>query len=339
MVIAKPFPLFASLTGIAQQLDIRLQQLCYWPTQYGKLRKRKGDLESTNSVHPDYIRFYNSLWLVANDVIIGIALGTFLIENSAGVAGWLDALLRTYTIDGFRGTISWLSGKPAGLKVNEELAVFLGDLFLWVVDYWAGSMASVRPHFAKIIWIIGFSSFAGATMPISIFSDLLSILTLHIYSFYLASARIYHWQLTTIISLFHLFRGKKRNVLRNRIDSCDYDIDQLLVGTILFTLLFFLLPTVLVYYLTFAVARMIIIGIKAGLETILAFLNHFPLFALMLRTKDAKRLPGGVQFEMLDVDKSPSEESPNAGENVSYVMLKRIDPLYLEASMDFTNDG
>jgi hypothetical protein len=129
-------------------------------------------------------------------------------------------------------------------------------------------------------------------MPIAMFSDLLSALTIHIYSFYLASARIYHWQLTILQSLFHLFRGKKHNVLRNRIDSCDYDLDQLLVGTILFTLLFFLLPTVVVFYLNFAIARMIIISMKAGFDTLLSCLNHFPLFALMLRIKDERRLPG-----------------------------------------------
>ena len=129
-------------------------------------------------------------------------------------------------------------------------------------------------------------------MPISLFSDILSLLTLHIYSFYIASARIFHWQLTIIISLFHLFRGKKRNILRNRIDSCDYDLDQLLLGTILFTLQFFLLPTVFVFYLTFASARVAVIALKAGLEIGLACLNHFPLFAVMLRLKDSRRLPG-----------------------------------------------
>ena len=150
----------------------------------------------------------------------------------------------------------------------------------------------LRPWLPSIVAFIGFTSFAGATMPISIFSDLASILTLHIYSFYIASARIFNWQLTIIISLFHLFRGKKRNVLRNRIDSCDYDLDQLLLGTVLFTLLFFLLPTVFVFYLLFASARMGIILLKAALDTMLACLNHFPLFALMLRIKDARRLPG-----------------------------------------------
>lgn len=124
------------------------------------------------------------------------------------------------------------------------------------------------------------------------FSDLLSILTVHIYSFYLASARIYNWQLTILISLFHLFRGKKHNVLRNRIDSCDYDLDQLLVGTIVFCLLLFLLPTVVVFYLNFAIARMVIISLKASFDTLLSCLNHFPLFALMLRIKDPQRLPG-----------------------------------------------
>ena len=129
-------------------------------------------------------------------------------------------------------------------------------------------------------------------MPISLCSDLVSLLTLHIYSFYIASARIYNWQLTIIISLFHLFRGKKRNVLRNRIDSCDYELDQLLLGTILFTLLTFLLPTVAVFYFACALARSGIIFVKAILDTQLAALNHFPLFALMLRMKDSGRLPG-----------------------------------------------
>lgn len=156
----------------------------------------------------------------------------------------------------------------------------------------ADCIGSLRPFLPQIISFLGFSSFAGASMPISLFSDLLSVLTLHIYYFYIASARIFHWQLTIIMSLFHLFRGKKQNVLRNRIDSCDYDLDQLLLGTILFTLLFFLLPTVLVFYLTFASARMAIISLKAALDTLLACLNHFPLFALMLRIKDSRRLPG-----------------------------------------------
>ena len=313
-------PKYAALKDIsatAQQVEIRLQQFCYWPMQYVTLRLRKNDWESVTTSHPDYIRFYNSLWLVANDVIIGLALGSYIIDNADWVAAQISELLSTYTVDALQSSISWLMGWPAGLKLNNELGLFLGDLFLWVIEYWSsmfsiscyfilrlalwksmltlcceGFIEALRPALPHIVWFIGFSSFAGASMPLALFSDLLSILTVHIYSFYLASARIYHWQLNILVSLFHLFRGKKHNVLRNRIDSCDYGLDQLLVGTILFTLLFFLLPTVVVFYLNFAIARMAIIMLKAVFDTALSCLNHFPLFALMLRVKDPRRLPG-----------------------------------------------
>ena len=170
-------------------------------------------------------------------------------------------------------------------------------------------------------------------MPIAMFSDMLSTLTIHIYSFYLASGRIYHWQLTILRSLFHLFRGKKHNVLRNRIDSCDYDLDQLLVGTILFTLLFFLLPTVAVFYLNFAIARMAIISLKAGFDTLLSCLNHFPLFALMLRIKDPRRLPGGIRFELRDTHDYRRDGTNNSNSDgpppTSVIYLKVSDISFL----------
>ena len=86
----------------------------------------------------DDIRFYNSLWLVANDVIIGIALGSYIIENSVFVASQVDKIFNTWSIEGLRRMISWLMEWPGGLKLNTELAEFLGDLFLWVIDHWAG---------------------------------------------------------------------------------------------------------------------------------------------------------------------------------------------------------
>lgn len=126
------------ISATAQQVDIRLQQFCYWPFQYLTLRKRKDVWESVTQNHPDYIRFYNSLWLVANDVIIGIALGLYTIDHSDWVAHQINLALSRYTVDGLRRIITWLMDWPAGLKLNNELAAFLGDLFLWVIDYWAG---------------------------------------------------------------------------------------------------------------------------------------------------------------------------------------------------------
>jgi phosphatidylinositol glycan class Q protein len=49
--------------------------------------------------------------------------------------------------------------------------------------------------------------------------------------------------------------GKRWNSLRNRVDSYDYEIDQLFLGTLLFTIALFLLPTIATYYLFFAIVR------------------------------------------------------------------------------------
>ena len=46
--------------------------------------------------------------------------------------------------------------------------------------------------------------------------------------------------------------GKRYNVLRKRLDDWDYDLDQLILGTMLFTLISFLFPTISVYYILFA---------------------------------------------------------------------------------------
>jgi phosphatidylinositol glycan class Q protein len=135
---AKPeYAALKDISATAQQVEIRLQQFCYWPMQYLTLRKRKDDWESVTTSHPDYIRFYNSLWLVANDVIIGMALGSYIIDNSTWVAESISQILSIYTVDALQSTINWLMDWPAGLKLNNELAAFLGDLFLWVIEHWS----------------------------------------------------------------------------------------------------------------------------------------------------------------------------------------------------------
>lgn len=67
--------------------------------------------------------------------------------------------------------------------------------------------------------------------------------------------RLYQLQTAGLMSLWRLFRGKKYNPLRHRVDSAEFDQQQLLLGTLVFTVLLFLLPTVLVYYFVFTGLR------------------------------------------------------------------------------------
>ncbi|KAG0170356.1 phosphatidylinositol N-acetylglucosaminyltransferase subunit gpi1 [Apophysomyces sp. BC1015] len=288
------------LSTAGQQVDLRLQQLYFWPRQYALLWKK--NRANTAETRAHYISFYNNMWLIANDIIIGLAVGSFLMSNHLNVALILNKVLYKCTVESLESMMLWFLETPAGLKLNRELASFLSELFLWLIRLWTGCVQAIQPFTPQIIHMIGVSGMFGVSMIISLSSDFLAFMTLHVYCFYMVAARIFNWQLVILFSLFNLFRGKKRNILRNRIDSCDYDLDQLLLGTCLFTLLTFLFPTVIVYYLTFALGRVGVIFLQAIMETLLAFFNHFPLFAIMLRFKDPDRLPGGLHFKMFSHD-------------------------------------
>ena len=71
--------------------------------------------------------------------------------------------------------------------------------------------------------------------------------------------RLYRLQVYVLSSLWRLFRGKKWNVLRHRVDSASFDVDQLFVGTLLFTIFLFLLPTTGLYYIVFTLVNLIYI--------------------------------------------------------------------------------
>lgn len=311
--ISPEFPSLIELSATAQQIDLRLQQFSYSPIQYIRTT-RKIDWNASSLAHmqspvenslpieqyPEYIRFYNTLWLVINDVTLGVTIGAFLIDNQQALINFFGSFIVAKNLYGNLKMIStWLMNSPGGIKLNNELSMFFSELFTWMIEFWKIALIDpLIPNFPRIFYIIALSSTFGATFSIAIFSDFLSIITFHIYCFYFASARIFNWQLSILTSLFHLFCGQKRNILRNRIDSNDYDLDQLLLGTLLFTVLIFLLPTIFAFYLTFTITRLSILVIIGTLELLMSCLNHFPIFLILLRLKDYRRTPGGIKFEV-----------------------------------------
>ncbi|EPQ52601.1 Gpi1-domain-containing protein [Gloeophyllum trabeum ATCC 11539] len=289
-----------------QQCDTRTHQFSTLPTKFRSLRSHPG--VPVQDYCAKYDTFYNFVWLVLNDVIVGTAVGTFICENHNALAIELTTFVEDHLIGSIQRILIWLDNWPAGLKLNTELSNFYCSTFIGIIGLWGQILSFVIPYLPTLIYAVGVLGSCGSTMVVSSLLDLLNVFTVHLHICYYIGAAVYRQQLRTLDSLWNLFRGKRFNVLRNRIDNWDYDIDQLLLGTILFTLVAFLFPTVLTYYSLFAVLQFCVILIRASLETLLVFMNHFPLFALMLRVKDPWRLPGGIYFEL----RKPSTSSPPA---------------------------
>lgn len=260
-----------------------------------------------------YVNFYNTIWLILNDVTIGTAVGTFIRENDRVLSALIGRYTKTYLIEWVQWVLIWLDTWPAGLKLNTELSRFYTQMFTGLVTIWGTSFTHLTPYLPTLLTLLSFFSSFGLATTLSLTADLFALFTGHIYICYLISTSIYRFQLSTLTSLWNLFRGKRYNVLRKRMDSYEYEMDQLLFGTILFMVVSFLFPTVVVYHALFASLRFLSVLVYASMETVVAFMNHFPLFAIMLRVKDSARLPGGVYFTI--------HTEPNGGRE-TYMVLR-----------------
>ncbi|KAJ2162549.1 pig-Q [Coemansia sp. RSA 552] len=291
-------------SAVGQQLDLVVRRNVHlikqWQTRrYSKLALVRDSSGNSAQHNAQYADFWNNVWVIGLDILLGCLLGLYLTAYSRAVSDYMVAALKRHTVTSLEQTIVWLRGWPAGLKLNNGLDGFLAELFLWLVHFWTVVFLPFARYFRVVVTIAGWSGFVGGfTMQLAVLSDALTLATLHTYWFYMVATRIFHWQLMTLFSLFNLFRGRKHNVLRNRIDRCDYDLDQLLIGTILFTLLTYLFPTVLVYYLTFVGRRLAVIMAQGVLEIILGILNHCPIFYTALRLRDPLMFPGGVCYNI-----------------------------------------
>jgi hypothetical protein len=131
-----------------------------------------------------------------------------------------------------RELLLWLNDWPGGVKLNFELASLFCDAFLWGTGLWEEcEIAShsriafsssrnflidifipVLPYLPSLVYALGLSGLLGTTMFLSLAADLLSLLTLHIYIFYLMATFVFSWHLSMLGALFNIFRGECRTI-------------------------------------------------------------------------------------------------------------------------------
>ena len=77
---------------------------------------------------------------------------------------------------------------------------------------------------------------------------LLVVCSSHIFLLYTIVAYIYNYILKFLITLINLFNGKKFNIMRNRVDSNNFSIQEFYLGVLIVALILFLLPTLAMFY-------------------------------------------------------------------------------------------
>jgi len=210
-------------------------------------------------VSQDIYRFARLAVFIILDMLLGLCLAHLLRRLFVTPQRSIDFALEgaDLVVHGLRRLITWLMGAPAGLKLNSVLSHSLGKFFLYHIHLWRTFLHVITPYVSHCLhmglkW--SWSSSVGFCIQLSFAQDVFNVITFHVHCFYAYARRIFVSQSSALMSLWRLFRGKKYNPLRNRVDSSSHEnVEQLFVGTLAFTILLFLYPTTLVYYAVFAV--------------------------------------------------------------------------------------
>ncbi|KAJ1417639.1 N-acetylglucosaminyl transferase component [Sesbania bispinosa] len=290
-------------------IQIRCYQILYWP-----IFLQENDLRSQSCVEyaEKAAMHRHSMWsALVIDILLGNLVGWSLLYNAESIC-----LSLLNSIHGFatflRSGCVWLMGNPAGFKLNAELAGVLGMVSLNAIQIWSTIWIFVDFIFNYIIRglsILGI--LCGFTVPAALFIDMIALATLHVSTLHWLISLVYSSQIQALAALWRLFRGRKWNPLRQRLDSFDYTVKQHIVGSLLFTPLLLLLPTTSVFYIFFSIIDTTIKFICVLIEVTISVIHVTPYIKIFLWLVRRGRFPSGIWLEIFGCQ-SDHSVSPSA---------------------------
>lgn len=176
-------------------------------------------------------RFANDLLMIFIDMLLGAYFWpiffTILFRPSLFFLYGIDPFFHHYLCN----MITWFMGWPAGFKLNNPLNTFFGNMFLWALHVWRGLffclviylIANFIPYLQSCIrtsvhvftyqnnfiyFSRVFGAVLGASSALTLLGDLFAISSLHLYLFYRVSSKMLAAQISMLLTLFRLFRGK-----------------------------------------------------------------------------------------------------------------------------------
>lgn len=238
------------------------------------------------------------------DILFGIAVA-YIISHHASVNDIYDSFCNCTKVlsSSVHDLLEWLSGAPAGLKLNQPLTQALSAFFSYHVHLWRLYLDLADPLLKGLAWILVWLGMFGLSIQVAILSDLLDLATLHLYCFYVYAARIHMLQISLLGSQWRAFRGRKWNPLKVRIDSDSGSHMSLkrVLTAVVFTLVIFLLPTTTVYYLVFVTLRVSLSALRGILTFCIWLLNSNPLYLVLLNVVGSNRIKGDICFKACNI--------------------------------------
>ena len=173
-------------------------------------------------------------------------------------------------------------GLPGGFKPNPNLAEFIGNAILDLIYIWNYMSTAFIQIQNLIITNLAFSGIIGSTIQVALIHDVLFVCSSHIFILYTGIAWIYNYILKMMGTLINLFNGRKFNVMRNRVDSNAFSLQEFYLGVLIVALIIFLFPTLaMFYFLAFIKLVVSVLGLQICLLIAQILLLNFPFHLYM----------------------------------------------------------
>jgi N-acetylglucosaminyl transferase component (Gpi1) len=256
------------------------------------------------------VHCWDEAMLAGLDAVMGIILASIIIRSywlyssslhnpasggggaTSSSSSWsLDVMIKSHFQFLWDCTV-WLESFPIGFKLNEQLTAILGHKIRSLMTLYQWLLLQVITTRNTLVVQAGatvLSSFIalvfGAFGLMALVMDVFLCAMVHVSFFAYLFGSIVRAELYLLAALWRLFRGKKRNPLRRRTDTMEYDSLQLLVGIIVFSVSLFLFPTIGIYHAFFAALNLVMV-VSVSFTCILLCIvlwKKFPWGRLLLR--------------------------------------------------------
>lgn len=226
----------------------------------------------------------SSVSIVLFDLIIGFCIAVLVIHHPHAIFSPLDRAYVYLNHGMLQSVVSWLMNSPVGLQMNRNLVLFMGTITLTMVSYWDVLISVfIYPVVISIgiEYVIAIVSLFGISFLLSVLIDITSIMFFHVFFVYVGTTRLWSLTIQIISSLIHFFQGKKYNILKHRVDKHEFDIEQLILGTVFLAIVLFLTPTVFVFYASFVFLWLAVLVIQFTLRAGISYFSFFPIYLWM----------------------------------------------------------
>ncbi|ORM40075.1 N-acetylglucosaminyl-phosphatidylinositol biosynthetic protein gpi1 [Babesia sp. Xinjiang] len=284
--------IMSQFTSIAV-LSGRVLQFAQWSDRYRAMKLQRDVLEYLRMRH----ELRQSVWSFVVDLLSGILQFIFLRK----IVVYSVNFMRVVTRATYVSIIKYLSynfamriGKYC--KLNNEVAAFLSRLIISMLVVWSVIVPKLHESFLWFSRLFQYSALFGITCEIAVLADIVTIETLHMAYAHCILLFITKWMHRYKFSLLQLIKGKKWNELKQALDSNEYTREQLFLGTVMFSLLLLIYPTIWVFYCVTLVVYLPVIVVKILLRSVIQVITMFPSYYLVYNVLFPNRYKEGIYF-------------------------------------------